>query len=88
MQSKENTPSLLVGVHTCTVTMEINMMISQKATSDPAILFLGIYPKDAPSCHKNICSNMFTVAVFIIARNRKQPRCPSTEEWIEKVWYI
>ena len=31
---------------------------------------------------------MFTVALFIKARSRKQPRCPSTEQWIEKMWYI
>ena len=31
---------------------------------------------------------MFIAALFVIARNWKQPRCPSTEEWIEKMWYI
>ena len=31
---------------------------------------------------------MFTAALFIIARTRKQPRCPSTDEWIKKLWYI
>jgi hypothetical protein len=31
---------------------------------------------------------MFIVALFIIARNWTQPRCPSTEEWIQKMWYI
>ena len=31
---------------------------------------------------------MFIAALFIIARNWKQPRCPSTEEWIKKMWYI
>ena len=31
---------------------------------------------------------MFTAALFVIARTRKQPRCPSTEEWIKKMWYI
>jgi hypothetical protein len=31
---------------------------------------------------------MFIAALFIIARNWKEPRCPSTEEWIQKVWYI
>jgi hypothetical protein len=31
---------------------------------------------------------MFIAALFIIARSRKQPRCPSTEEWIQKIWYI
>jgi hypothetical protein len=31
---------------------------------------------------------MFIAALFIIARSWKQPRCPSTEEWIQKMWYI
>jgi hypothetical protein len=31
---------------------------------------------------------MFIAALFIIARNWKQPRCPSTEKWIQKKWYI
>ena len=33
------------------------------------------------------CSTMFITALFIIARNWKQPRCPSTEEWIKKMWF-
>ena len=31
---------------------------------------------------------MFFVAMFIIARTWKQPRCPSADEWIRKLWYI
>ena len=54
---------------------------------DPAILLLGIYP-DVPTGNKNICSTMFIAALFIIARSWKEPRCPSTEEWIQKMWYI
>jgi len=55
---------------------------------DPAIPLLGIYPKDAPTYKKDTCSTMFIAALFIIARNWKEPRCPSTEEWIQKMWYI
>jgi hypothetical protein len=47
---------------------------------DPAIPLLGIYPEDAPTCNKDTCSTMFTVALFIIARNWKEFRCLSTEE--------
>ena len=46
---------------------------------DLAIPLLGIYPKDAPMYNKNPCSTM-----FIIARRWKQPRSPSTKEWIQK----
>jgi hypothetical protein len=41
---------------------------------DPAILLLGIYPKDAPPCHRGMCSTVFIVALFVRARSWKQPR--------------
>jgi hypothetical protein len=50
--------------------------------------FLGIYPEDVPTSKKDTCSTMFIAALFIIARRWKEPRCPSTEEWIQKMWYI
>ena len=31
---------------------------------------------------------MFTAALFTIARAQKQPRCPLTDEWIKKLWYV
>ena len=55
---------------------------------DPAIPLLGIYPKDAPAYQRGKCSTMFIVALFMIARSWKQPRCPTTEEWIQKMWFI
>jgi hypothetical protein len=55
---------------------------------DPAIPLLGIYPENAPVCNKGICSTMFIAALFILARSLKETRCPSTEEWIQKMWYI
>jgi len=55
---------------------------------DPAIPLLGIYPEDAPTYNKDTYSTMFIAALFIIARSWKEPRCPSTEEWIQKMWYI
>jgi hypothetical protein len=51
---------------------------------DPAIPFLSIYQEDAPTCNKDTCPIMFIAALFIIARSWKEPRCPSTEEWIQK----
>jgi hypothetical protein len=44
----------------------------------PAIPFLGIYLKDAPTYNKGTWSTMFITALFIIAGSRKEPRCPST----------
>jgi hypothetical protein len=55
---------------------------------DPAIPLLGIYPEDAPTGKKDTCSTMFIAALFIIARSWKEPRCPTREEWIQKMWYI
>jgi hypothetical protein len=55
---------------------------------DPAIPLLGIYPEYAPTCNKNTCSIMFIGALFIVARSWKEPKCSSTEEWIQKMWYI
>jgi hypothetical protein len=55
---------------------------------DPAIPLLGIYSEDIPTRKKNTCSTMFIAALFIIARSWKEPRCLSTEEWIQKMWYI
>jgi hypothetical protein len=55
---------------------------------DPAIPLLCIYPEFVPACNKEACSTMFIAALFIIVRNWKEPRCPSTEECIQKMWYI
>ena len=57
-------------------------------TEDPAIPLLGIYLKDAPTYNTNTCSTMFIVAIFIIARSWKEPRCRSAEDWIQKMGYI
>jgi hypothetical protein len=54
---------------------------------DPAIPLLGIYPEDALTCNKDTCSTIFIAALFIIARSGREPRCPSTKEWIQKMWY-
>ena len=55
---------------------------------DPTIPLLGIYSEDVPTGKKGTCSPMFIADLFIIARSWKEPRCPSTEEWIQKIWYI
>jgi hypothetical protein len=55
---------------------------------DPGIPLLNIYSKDAPPYHRDMCSTMFIVASSVIARRWKQPRCPTTEEGIQKMWFI
>ena len=54
---------------------------------DPAIPLLGIYPEKT-IIQKDTCTPIFIAALFTIARTWKQPKCPSTEEWIKKMWYI
>ena len=54
---------------------------------DPAIPLLGIY-LDKTIIQKDTCTPMFIAALFTIAKTWKQPKCPSTDEWIKKIWYI
>uniref|UniRef100_A0A8W4FMI2 DUF1725 domain-containing protein n=1 Tax=Sus scrofa TaxID=9823 RepID=A0A8W4FMI2_PIG len=54
---------------------------------DPAIRLLGIYPEKTTT-RKDTCTPMFIAALFSIAKTWKQPKCPSTEEWTQKMWYI
>ena len=54
---------------------------------DPAIPLLGIYPEEN-KIEKDTCIPLFTEALFTTAKTWKQPRCPSTDEWIKKLWCI
>ena len=54
---------------------------------NPAIPLLGIYPEKT-IIQKVSCTTMFIAALFTIARTWKQPKCPSTDEWIKKMWHI
>jgi hypothetical protein len=56
-----------------------------KTGSSPAIPLLVIYPEDGSTCNKDTYSTMFIAALFIIVRSWKEPRCPSTKEWIQKM---
>ena len=56
-----------------------------KPPYDPAIPLLGIYPKET-KIEKDTCIALFIATLFTIARTRKQPRCPSTDEWIKKLY--
>ena len=58
-----------------------------KPPYDPAIPLLGIYPEEI-KIEKDTCTPMSTAALFTIARTWKQARCPLTDEWIKKSWYI
>ena len=54
---------------------------------DPAIPLMGIYAEKIIN-QKETCTTIFTAALFTIARTWNQPKCPSTDEWIKKMWHI
>ena len=92
MLSNGNTHPLLMGMQSCATTLEISVAVSQEnsneSTSGSSNTTLGNIPKTSTIILHSICSAMFIAALFVIARSWKQPRCPSVEEWIKKVWNI
>ena len=55
---------------------------------DPAIALLRIYPKDTGVLmHRVTCTPIF-IAALSIGKLWKEPKCPSTDEWIKKMWFI
>jgi hypothetical protein len=56
---------------------------------DPAIPFLGIYPKECNTGYsRGTCTPVFISVLFTIAKLWKQSRCPTTAKWIKKMWYL
>ena len=54
---------------------------------DPAIPLLGIHTKET-RIERDTCTPIFIASLFTIAKTWKQPRCPSADEWIRKLWYM
>jgi hypothetical protein len=85
--------TLLVGMQVSTTILEKSTEASSKtkyrpAIYDPAIPLLGIYPKECNSGYsRGTCTPMF-IALFTIAKLWKQPRYPTIDEWIKKMWYL
>ena len=67
--------------------MEFLKKLKIELTYDPSIPVLGIYPEEN-MIRKDTVTPVFTAALFTIAKTWKQPKCPLTEEWIKKTWYI
>ena len=53
---------------------------------EPAIPLLGIHTEET-IIKRDTCTPVFIAALFIIFRTWKQPRCPSADEWIRKLWF-
>ena len=93
VRRKGKPSTLLVGMQTGEATVENNMDFPQKIKMelpfDPAILLLGLYPKNPETpIQKNLCTSMFIAAQFTIAKYWKQPKCPSANEWIQKLVHL
>ena len=54
---------------------------------NPGIPLLGIHTEET-RIERDTCTSMFIAALFTITRTWKQPRCPSTDKWIKKLWCI
>ena len=67
--------------------VEVPEKIYIELPCDPAIPLLGIYP-DKTFLEKDICTHMFIAALFTTATTWNQPKCPSTDDWIKKMWYV
>ena len=90
---KGNPSALLVGMQTGAATVEtvwnFFKKLKMKLPFDPVIPLLGLYPKNPETPNqKNLCTTVFTAALFTIARCWKQPRCLAVNEWIKKLWYL
>jgi hypothetical protein len=81
-----------VGLHAGTTTPEISLVVPQiighSSTGRSSNTTAGHIARNAPSCNKDTCSTMFIAVLIIIARSWEEPRCLSTKEWIQKIWYI
>ena len=63
--------------------------LKMKLPFDPAIPLPGLYHKNPETpVQKNLCTRTFLAELFAIAKYWKQPKCPSANEWIQKLWYI
>ena len=61
--------------------------LNKELSYDPAIPFLGIYP-DKTFIERDYITPVFMAALFTIGKTWKQPKCPSTGEWVKKMWYM
>ena len=63
--------------------------LKMELPSDLSIPLLGLYPKNPETpIQKNLCTTTFIAAQFTTAKYWKQPKCPSANEWIKKLWYV
>jgi hypothetical protein len=93
MRGKRNACTLLMGMQAGTTTLEKIWMVLKNLYIDlpyvPAIPLLEIYPKESETGYsRGTCTPIFIAVLFTIAKLWKKPRCPTTGEWIKKMWYL
>ena len=77
------------GAATLENSMEVPQKIKNKTTLQPSNALLGIYPRDTGMLfQRDTCTPMFIGALLTRAKVWKEPKCPSMDEWIKKMWYI
>ena len=67
--------------------MEVPQKLNIELPYGPAIPLLGIYMGKI-TIQKYTCTHMLIAALFTTAKTWKEPKCPSTDEWIKTMWYI
>jgi hypothetical protein len=83
-----------MGMQISTTTMESRIWrflkkLELELPYDPVIPLLDFYLREHKTVYsRDTCTLIFIAALFTIAKLWKQPRCPTTDEWIKKVWYI
>ena len=78
---------MLVGMETSITVWRFLKKLEIEVPYDPAIPLLGIRTEET-RIERDTCTPMFISALFTIASTWKQPRCPSANEWIRKLWYL
>ena len=87
MWRKRNPHILLVVIQTGAAMVESSMVVPQNIKNK--ITLLGLYSKIMKTViQKDMCNLMFIVALFTIDKLWKQPKCPLTDQWIKKMWYV
>ena len=88
-----NPLALSVGMQTGAATLENHMEVLQKVKNITALwssnCTIGFYQEDTKiQIQRGTCTRMFRAALLTIAKLWREPKCPSTEEWVKKMWYI
>ena len=84
---EKRVPSITVGRNVWKTVWRYLRKLNIELTYDPAVPLLGIY-LDKTFIKKHTWTPMFTAALSTIAKIWKQPKHPSTDEWIKEMWYI